>query len=110
MSLEFSSGDLLATILVVAVLAVVGAVVFGLLGPKPLREVFRRLNRWLSRDAALFGPIDPYKPLPLAFRESLQNFWPTRKRLWETTKLSIGIVLVAVTCAFVTVVVLLAFS
>jgi len=54
---------------------------FGLIGPKPLRDRVRRVNTWLFKDAELFLPIDPYKPLPEALREGAAHFWPTKERV-----------------------------
>lgn len=49
----------------------------GLIGPKWLRNIMRRFNTFLNKDAAIFFPLDPYKSLP----EGVQNLLPIQQRL-----------------------------
>jgi hypothetical protein len=65
-----------------AILAILGS---GLIGPSWLKTTLRRFYRWYFRDTAIFGPMDPYKPLSSEIKQSLKNFWPTPKRLNAAT-------------------------
>jgi len=85
---------IIAIIFVVLILLVAGYI-----GSSRQKDFFRRLMVWSYKDspANLFFRIDPYKPLPEAWKEMGDNAWPTKERLkkWLLWNLAwIGITLV----------------
>ena len=60
---------------------------FGLIGPRKLREKMRKFNTWYYRDSALLFPLDPYKPIEEALKESAENFLPTKERMRNSLKI-----------------------
>jgi len=54
-------------------------VLFGVIGPKWLRIRMRKFNTWAEKEGALLFPLDPYKPLGEALKESLKNPIPPIK-------------------------------
>ncbi len=89
-----------AVILLIALLLVVS----GIGGPRSLRDRMRKLTTRYYKDASLFFPIDPYKPLPEALREGWKNFLPTKERVrnWERlTSIELSVLGISVIFALV---------
>ena len=72
---------------------------FGIVGPNWLKVRMRRLNKWLSMQATLFFPVNPYKSLPEALKQGLKEFWPTKGRLRAASRLLLWICLITLTLA-----------
>ena len=69
-------------------------VFYGLIGPERLRRIMQKVDRWLFYDSSLFFPIDPYKPLSAALKESAKEALPTRKRFRNWLFLQLGWVVI----------------
>jgi len=52
----------------------------GIIGPKRLQNTMRKINNWFFNDAAMFIPIDPYKPLSLGLKKGRQDLLPNAQR------------------------------
>jgi len=60
-------------IIFIATLIIYLLVIFGLIGPKGLREFFKKANKWMEHDdkSAIF-PMDPYKPIGKEIKEAVR--------------------------------------
>jgi len=72
--------EILLLFFTVLILFAVILLLFGLIGPSWLRNLVRRFHTFFEKDAVILFPIDPYKPLPDAVKEGMENFWPTKER------------------------------
>jgi hypothetical protein len=79
---------------------------FGYIGPRKLREALRKFNKWYFYDSSLFLPIDPYQPILKSLENGIHNFWPSKKRLFESLRLACFILVVAIISVIGSVIVL----
>jgi hypothetical protein len=93
---------LFATVSVICLL-----ILFGIIGPQRLRNRMRKFITWYYRDAALFGPIDPYAPIAPAVKEQIHNFWPTKERVRNAVFLALLIIAIAILSVFATLIILI---
>jgi hypothetical protein len=54
---------------------------FGVIGPRSLKDLMRRYQKWRFGDAEPLLPIDPYKPFCAAPTEQASQFPPPKTRL-----------------------------
>ncbi len=77
----------------------------GLIGPKRIKDAMRALNRWIDKDATLFFPVDPYKPVGTEVREGLRNFWPSSWRMRNSLRLYRLLLIVLLLAAIISLIV-----
>jgi len=94
--MQTTLGEYLLLFLMWAVGVLVLLLFSGLIGPKWLKEKMRRQVLWSWRDASLFMPMDPYKPIGQALKEGIDNFNPTKERFRNFLNLELGKLLLLV--------------
>src|SRR5438105_4158588 len=89
-------GPVLYLCFIAAILLVMLLGIFGLIGPKRIRDSMRKFHTWWFKDSALFFPIDPYKPLTESLADGVRDFWPTKKRAQKSLEVSMIVVSIAI--------------